>query len=111
MVGRRTRNKKSVYKKRISECEADDKKLLILKSQLKKFPTPGTLFTVQFHTKKIDTMISSESCECRGPDNPHVHYFLSLEGLWDEANLKQGLIVQLQSHKRGEYRLHPQPHL
>ena len=105
MVGRRTRNKTLRYKKRISQTENERHKILILKSQLIKFPPPGTAFSVGFHQKKIITMISSSNCDCRGPDTPHVHYYLDLNDLWNVADLQQGTVIHLLGQRKGDYQL------
>ncbi|MHA1713806.1 MAG: hypothetical protein ACTSW4_07210 [Candidatus Ranarchaeia archaeon] len=108
MVGRKTKNKSIQYRKKISAYEEEKRKILILKSQLGKFPPPGTPFTMQFHSNKITTMINSVSCECRGPDTPHVHYLLDLDKLWDVAKLRKGIIVKILNQKKGEYIIHLQ---
>ena len=111
MVGRKTRNKMVIYKKRISQTENERRKILILKSQLMKFPPPGTAFSVGFHKKKITTMISSSHCECRGPDTPHVHYYLDLDELWNVADIQQGTVIHLLGQRKGDYQLQLQTHL
>ena len=114
MTNRRTTTRsrgRSPYKKKISFGESRERKLLIMKNQLGKFPPPGTSFSVQFHEIKITTMITSVPCECRGPDYPHVHYFVDLEGLWDQIRLETGEVVSLIQERKGAYLLHRDAHL
>ena len=69
------------YSRNVSSEEARQGYLMVLKDRLGFFPPPGETFdlTVAGLTRKA--RIESYPCACRGPELPHEHYFIRVEGL------------------------------
>jgi hypothetical protein len=71
----------SDYARKISSEEEREGHLLILKDRLSFFPSVGTTFSlVTPRAQKSETIhrvsVESYECECRGPSQPHEHYYL-----------------------------------
>lgn len=69
------------YERDISKDEAEHGYFLILKNKLSFFPVVGSSFNVKSGTKHVKAVVESFRCECRGPEEPHEHYFVRWKGL------------------------------
>ncbi|MFN8507963.1 MAG: hypothetical protein U0547_10410 [Dehalococcoidia bacterium] len=69
------------YERKASREEADRGALFILKTALPYFPPPGTPFALETRAGVREAAIESEHCLCRGPEKPHEHWWLPLDGL------------------------------
>jgi len=71
----------NTYERKISSEEAAQKYFLVLKNKLQFFPSIGTPFLVKVGAKEKRTFVESYHCECRGPEEPHEHFFVRWSGL------------------------------
>ncbi len=71
----------NTYERKISSEEASQKYFLVLKNKLQFFPTAGTPFSVKIGAKEKRALVESYHCECRGPEEPHEHFFVRWPGL------------------------------
>ena len=69
------------YERKISSEEAREGYFLVLKNKLSYFPPAGSLFSVKVGAKEKKAAVQSYHCECRGPQEPHEHYFVRWPGL------------------------------
>jgi hypothetical protein len=69
------------YERKISSEEAREGYFLVLKNKLSFFPSTGSLFSVKVGAKEKKAAVQSYHCECRGPEEPHEHYFVRWPGL------------------------------
>ncbi|MGA9406504.1 MAG: hypothetical protein WBW71_05150 [Bacteroidota bacterium] len=69
------------YERKISSEEAMNGYFLVLKNRLPFFPSIGSPFSVNVGAVKKKTVVESYHCECRGPEEPHDHYFVRWPGL------------------------------
>ena len=70
-----------VYERKISSEEAKQGYFLVLKNRLPFFPSIGSPFSVKVGAGEKKTVVESYHCECRGPQEPHDHYFVRWPGL------------------------------
>jgi hypothetical protein len=69
------------YERRISSEEAAKGYFLVLKNKLSFFPSIGSSFSVKVGAGEKKSAVESYHCECRGPEEPHEHYFVRWPGL------------------------------
>ena len=69
------------YERNISSDEASQKYFLVLKNKLSFFPAAGVPFVVRIGDKEKKAFVESYRCECRGPEEPHEHFFVRCPGL------------------------------
>lgn len=72
---------KDVYSKKITSEEEQKRFVLILKGRLSFFPVEGKTFRLIHNGQPRKAKLESYRCNCRGPDEPHSHYFLRAVGL------------------------------
>ena len=72
---------KNVYSRKISQTEAKEDFIFILKNKLSFFPPLGNMFQLATDELSREVMVESYPCTCRGPEQPHEHYFIHWEGL------------------------------
>ncbi len=70
-----------IYERKISSEESKEGYFLVLKNKLPFFPPIGTPFSVKIGDKGKKAVVESYHCKCRGPEEPHEHYFVSWRGL------------------------------
>ena len=92
-------NQSSTYTRTISEEEAAEGYLMVLKDQLAFFPLVGTEFELQSANRRLRANVEKYHCECRGPEKSHDHYFIRHEGL------KKGdtVVLRKDEKKSGRY--------
>jgi hypothetical protein len=69
------------YIRKISSEEARESYILVLKSRLRSFPPVGEAFVMARGTHRKRAKVESVPCICRGPEQPHEHYFVRWKGL------------------------------
>ncbi len=71
----------NTYERKISSEEAKQGYFLVLKNKLLFFPSIGTPFSVKVGVREKKAVVESYHCDCRGPEEPHEHYFVRWPGL------------------------------
>ncbi len=61
---------------------------MVLNSAVKRFPPVGERFTIATEGRERSTCIEAEPCTCRGPEEPHEHYFIACPGLIKGATIE-----------------------
>ncbi len=97
---------KDLYSKKITSEEEQKRFVLILKDRLSFFPSEGRAFRLVHNGQPKKAKVESYPCGCRGPDEPHRHYFVRSRGL------RSGDRVVIQRDTKGgtRYFLHVQRH-
>jgi hypothetical protein len=72
---------KDVYSKKITSEEEQKHFVLVLKDRLSFFPLEGKNFRLIHNGQPKKARVESYPCSCRGPDEPHSHYFVKTSGL------------------------------
>lgn len=85
------------YERKVSKQEAEESYLLIEKAKLGFFPPEGQPFAIRFEGVGLPARVESYSCECRGPERPHRHWFLRLPAL------KAGQRAHVEQQKDARY--------
>lgn len=73
-------NEQKIYRRKISDSEAQGQYILILKNDLDFFPKVGKPFKLSVKGKDdkkaqvFETTVSAVECWCMGPKKPHDHY-------------------------------------
>lgn len=65
------------YERRLSLEEVRGRKVMITKDALEVFPRIGRAFTLKVNNKKFTSSVFAQTCQCRGPGNPHEHFWLN----------------------------------
>ena len=72
---------RDAYSKKITSEEEQKRFVLVLKDRLSFFPTEGKTFRLIHNGQPKKAKVESYPCSCRGPDEPHSHYFVKTSGL------------------------------
>jgi hypothetical protein len=88
-----------VYSRRISSEEARESYILVLKNRLPFFPPVGKRFPLVGNQVRASVRVESYSCTCRGPDEPHEHYFIR----WDALKAEDTVEIRKAPHNQMEY--------
>jgi hypothetical protein len=72
---------KDVYSKKITSEEEQKRFVLVLKDRLSFFPSEGKTFRLIQNGQPKKARVESYPCACRGPEEPHSHYFVKTRGL------------------------------
>jgi hypothetical protein len=72
---------RDVYSKKITSEEERKRFVLVLKDRLSFFPFEGKTFQLILNGQPKKSRVESYPCSCRGPEEPHSHYFLKTSGL------------------------------
>ena len=99
---------KETYSKKITSEEEEKKFVLVLKDRLSFFPDEGEIFRLIHNGQPRKAKVESYPCNCRGPDEPHSHYFVKSRGLraGDRVTIQRDLkngnryFLQVQRHPR-----------
>jgi hypothetical protein len=70
-----------VYSKKVTSEEAREGYVLVLKNQLSFFPGAGRTFRLVRDGRSTRVKVESYHCTCRGPEEPHRHFFIRSKGL------------------------------
>jgi hypothetical protein len=101
-------SQRDVYSKKITSEEEQKNFVLVLKDRLSFFPEEGETFKLIHNGQPRKAKIESYPCACRGPDQPHSHYFVKSKGLRSgdritiQHDVKGGgrYFLQVQHHPR-----------
>ena len=77
----------------VSRKTPSDGRLEITKAAAQRVERLGNAFVIDVGGESVPGALGTFACTCRGPDNPHVHYFLESERLKD---LMPGSVLELQ---------------
>ncbi len=93
--------RKNTYSKKISSEEEREGYILVLKDKLPTFPPRPQKFNLVSERDVSRVSVESYSCQCRGPELPHEHYFVR----W--AGLKQGqkVVITRNPAENSDFRL------
>lgn len=80
------------YKRKVSREESGDSKLMVMKPDLKKFPPIGQTFKALLDGEPVTAVVEEVSCQCRGPEKPHVHYWVRFK---EKVTLAAGTAAEL----------------
>jgi len=89
----------NIYERKISSEEAAQRYFLVLKNKLLFFPSIGTPFSVKVGVKEKKAVVESYHCECRGPEEPHEHFFVR----WDGLAKGDRIIIQKNAKEKNLY--------
>ncbi|MGE5415173.1 MAG: hypothetical protein ACM3UZ_00140 [Acidobacteriota bacterium] len=81
-----------VYRRKVSQEESRDCKLMVMKSDLKKFPPIGNTFKALLDDQPVTAQVEAVFCQCRGPQKPHDHFWLRFK---ENVVLEAGNEVEL----------------
>ena len=93
------------YQRSLSAEELSDKVVMITKEALRFFPKPFRKFTLQVGEKSHELAVESKECTCRGPANPHEHYWLPVKDCLEGLRWERGTRVTVRKEKDLLYRL------
>jgi len=93
------------YRRTLSQEEVQGTKLMIMKEALKFFPKPFKKFSLAIGEKTFELAVEAEDCQCRGPAQPHQHFWLPMKESAKEVRWGKGATVVIGKVKEGEYRL------
>ncbi len=97
---------KDVYSKKITSEEEQNSFLIVLKDRLPFFLPLGETFRLVHNGQPRKARVESYPCSCRGPDQPHHHYFVKSKGL----RAGDRVVIQRDSRGGGRYLLQVQHH-
>jgi hypothetical protein len=95
-----------IYKRKISDEEAQGRYILVLKNALDFFPKVGRPFklTVRGNEEKtMDSMVTAVECWCMGPNKPHSHYRIDAKDFFDIFPVHFGKKVSIVQNSEKEY--------
>src|SRR3989442_11684045 len=90
------------YTKKITSEEGKEGYFLVLKNRLPFFPQTGRTFQLVKDGHSRKARVESYPCTCRGPDEPHDHFFVRTRGLEPGDRV----VVQRDSGKTVRFILH-----
>ncbi len=90
-----------VYSKRLTSEEAREDYVLVLKNQLSYFPPVSKSFLLVRDGHSRRARVESYPCSCRGPDEPHRHFFIR------SGELKAGdqVVIRRDASRKARYLL------
>lgn len=93
------------YRRTLSEEEVIEGKIMIMKEDLKFFPKPFKKFTATVGTKKAELAVEAIDCQCRGPAQPHQHFWLPVKEVKGMIRWERGAHVVLKKESDATYTL------
>ena len=100
-----TRPSSTAYIVSLSAEEARHHKIMLAKDALKIFPDVGKQFNVRYKKKAFRSSVEAEPCICRGPDEPHVHYWLNTRTIQKQIPWHKHLILAFEKYSPKEFKL------
>ena len=97
---------RDIYSKKITSEEEQGHFVLVLKDRLSFFPGEGETFKLVHNGQPRKARVESYPCTCRGPDQPHSHYFVRSRGF----RAGDRVLIQRDARSGGRYFLHVQRH-
>lgn len=101
-------DEKNVYRRKISDEEAQGRYILVLKNALDFFPKVGKPFKLTVRGKEeksIESMILAVECWCMGPNKPHSHYRIDAKEFFDIFPVHFGKKITISQNNEKEYTL------
>jgi hypothetical protein len=93
------------YKRTLSADEVRDKVVMVTSEALRFFPKPFRKFTMITGDSQHEVAVEAKECTCRGPANPHEHYWLPMKDLLEGIRWERGTHVTVKKEKDLVYRL------
>ncbi len=93
------------YRRTLSAEELADKTVMITREALRFFPKPFKKFSLLIGEKSHELAIESKECTCRGPANPHEHYWIPMKDCLEGLRWERGARVTVKKEKDLTYRL------
>ncbi|MBI2619220.1 MAG: hypothetical protein HYW57_03995 [Ignavibacteriales bacterium] len=93
--------KENTFQRAVSEDEARQGYVFVLKDALGFFPVVGRQFEIQQGESVRKIALEARSCQCRGPDKPHAHYFFR----WNSLHRGDTVVVKRDPKKAHRYHL------
>lgn len=93
------------YRRSLSEEEVLEGKIMIMKEDLKFFPKPFRKFPVKVAGKNIELAVEAIDCQCRGPAQPHQHFWLPVKEAKTLIRWERGAHVIVKKEKDASYTL------
>lgn len=91
----------AAYFKKVTAEEAREGYLLVLKNYLSYFPNVRKSFSLVKDGHSRRARIESYPCICRGPEEPHKHFFIRSSGL----RVGDRVVVRRDASRRARYLL------
>jgi hypothetical protein len=93
------------YVRKISNDEAHEQYILILKNALNFFPKIGHEFKLKIGDKEFDIKIDAIPCWCQGPQKPHDHYRIDTKNFKNVFAIHFGKKITFVKNSETEYSL------
>ena len=87
------------YQRSLSAEEVRDRVIMVTKEALRFFPKPFKKFTLKTGTKEHELAVEAKECSCRGPANPHEHYWIPMKDCLEGLPWGRGTKVTLKKEK------------
>lgn len=97
--------KMTEYQRTLSHDEIQENRVMIMNDALKFFPKPFRKFSLAVGEKTFELAVEAEDCECRGPAQPHQHYWLPMKDSVHEVKWGRGARIVIVKEKEGVYRV------
>jgi hypothetical protein len=69
------------YARKVSPTEAREGHVMVTANKLSLFPPAWRPFQLRQGDQTREAVLEAEECTCRGPQNPHEHYYVSVPDL------------------------------
>jgi hypothetical protein len=79
---------KRIFLRKVSVVEATEEYILIPKNELGYFPPVNKTFQLVDEGNRRKAKVESYQCNCRGPEEPHEHFFLTKSCLQKMDNVE-----------------------
>jgi len=96
---------KTTYTRKLSDDEAVEGYIMVLKDALSLFPKVGKPFKLRVGGKEIESRVRAVQCWCMGPGKPHEHYRIDGADFQDVLPLRWGLKVTIEKVGDNDYQL------
>ncbi len=99
--------KSNEYQRTLSPEEAQENRIMITKDGLRFFPKPFRKFNLKVGEKTFELAVEAEDCQCRGPAQPHQHFWLPMKDSVREIRWGKGTRVVITKGGDGAYTIAP----
>jgi hypothetical protein len=91
----------AVYSKKVTSEEAREGYVLVLKNRLSYFPPVRKSFSLVRDGHSRKARVESYPCNCRGPEDPHKHFFIRSGGL----RVGDRVVIRREASRKARYLL------
>ncbi len=98
-------DKEKIYRRKISDEEAQGQYIMILKSDLDFFPKIGKSFKLKVNKKSFDVTVLAVPCWCMGPQKPHSHFRIDAKPFRDDFPVHFNRKIEIVKKSENEYLL------